>query len=235
MASKAGLNSELESFRQEWLSDLHSRRDEPAESSNAAQPAASHSARRHAEPPKSPTLSSRKPQSHHYQHHEVDDHYIQGPAFDEPAPKAGNTLSAPSKKPAPSKEESLVTALDHYESAMEREAQGNIGESLKLYRKAYRVCNASYQTLDSYLHSVDSTDTSFTRSSTPEWIRDIVRSTSQPHHPPSPKPRHNRRPHLQHPPHPLLLQPRSNHPPHSPSATFSPASPLSRSSRKHPK
>ncbi|KAG8411207.1 hypothetical protein J3459_016551 [Metarhizium acridum] len=32
----------------------------------------------------------------------------------------------------------LVSALDHYEEAMEKEALGNMGDSLKLYRKAYR-------------------------------------------------------------------------------------------------
>lgn len=31
------------------------------------------------------------------------------------------------------------TALEHYEKAVERESQGNLGDSLKLYRKAYRV------------------------------------------------------------------------------------------------
>lgn len=31
------------------------------------------------------------------------------------------------------------SALEHYEQAVERESQGNLGDSLKLYRKAYRV------------------------------------------------------------------------------------------------
>ena len=31
------------------------------------------------------------------------------------------------------------SALEHYEQAVERESQGNLGESVKLYRKAYRV------------------------------------------------------------------------------------------------
>lgn len=33
------------------------------------------------------------------------------------------------------------SALEHYEQAVERELQGNLGESLKLYRKAYRARN----------------------------------------------------------------------------------------------
>jgi F-box protein 9 len=32
------------------------------------------------------------------------------------------------------------SALEHYEKAVEKESQGNLGESLNLYRKAYRVC-----------------------------------------------------------------------------------------------
>ena len=31
------------------------------------------------------------------------------------------------------------SALEHYERAVERETQGNLGDSLNLYRKAYRV------------------------------------------------------------------------------------------------
>jgi F-box protein 9 len=31
------------------------------------------------------------------------------------------------------------TALEHYEKAVERETQGSLGDSLNLYRKAYRV------------------------------------------------------------------------------------------------
>ena len=32
-----------------------------------------------------------------------------------------------------------TSALEHYEKAVEREDQGNLGDSLKLYRQAYRV------------------------------------------------------------------------------------------------
>jgi len=32
-----------------------------------------------------------------------------------------------------------VSALDHYEKAVEREVAGKLGDSLNLYRKAFRV------------------------------------------------------------------------------------------------
>lgn len=33
------------------------------------------------------------------------------------------------------------SALEHYEKAVEKETQGSLGESLSLYRKAFRVCS----------------------------------------------------------------------------------------------
>lgn len=38
----------------------------------------------------------------------------------------------------------LITALDHYELAVKRENDGNLGESLDLYRKAFHVCPYIY-------------------------------------------------------------------------------------------
>ena len=34
----------------------------------------------------------------------------------------------------------IDSALEHYERAVEKESQGSLGDSLSLYRKAYRVC-----------------------------------------------------------------------------------------------
>ena len=69
-----------------------------------------------------------------------DDDYLQGRVFDEPPPSSGRTLDETEPQSA-TKEKGLVSALDHYEEAMEKEASGNMGDSLKLYRKAYRVCD----------------------------------------------------------------------------------------------
>lgn len=41
---------------------------------------------------------------------------------------------------APVAEKPLASAMDHFEKAIEREGQGSLGDSLTLYRKAYRVC-----------------------------------------------------------------------------------------------
>jgi F-box protein 9 len=153
-SQEEAVSSELESFRQQWLSDLRRARN-PSSSNNAATT--------DPEPPSIPIRrgSASKPSSasharshsdhqfpHHHRHDEDGD-YLQGRVFDEPAPPpAGHTLSPSSPSPAgPGRgnnvddddQRALVTALDHYEEAMARESEGNMGESLKLYRRAYRV------------------------------------------------------------------------------------------------
>lgn len=70
--------------------------------------------------------------------------YVGGRSFDEPAPplivsSEARTLGSSIDAAAKPNETNLVSALDHYEKAMEKEAEGNMGDSLQLYRKAYKV------------------------------------------------------------------------------------------------
>jgi F-box protein 9 len=74
--------------------------------------------------------TSKKPVLSH-----VDDDYVQPPTFDEP-PSPGATRKEDETSTALTEP---VSALDHFEAAVIKEAQGNLGESLKLYRKSFRV------------------------------------------------------------------------------------------------
>ncbi|KAH0492420.1 hypothetical protein TgHK011_007376 [Trichoderma gracile] len=133
-------NSELESFRQQWISDLRSRRESVGSAAHEAGASSSSSAtippvasrpRKHTGP-SSPTTKKILPAI------EDDEYYLHGQTFDTlpPTSSGGHLLSdAPGKHD----EKPLVSALDHYEKAMEKEAQGNMGESLRLYRQAYRL------------------------------------------------------------------------------------------------
>jgi F-box protein 9 len=133
-------NSELESFRQQWLSDLQSRKESvssasheagASSSSSAAVPPVASRQRKHTGP-SSPTTKKILPAI------EDDEYYLHGQTFDTlPPPSSGGHLL--SDAPGKHDEKPLVSALDHYEKAMEKEAQGNMGESLRLYRQAYRV------------------------------------------------------------------------------------------------
>lgn len=134
-------NSDLESFRQQWISDLRSRKESVgsasheagrSSSSSAANPPVASRPRKHTGPSSPAAATKTLPAI------EDDEYYLHGQTFDTlPPPSSGGHLL--SDAPGKHDEKPLVSALDHYEKAMEKEAQGNMGESLRLYRQAYRV------------------------------------------------------------------------------------------------
>jgi F-box protein 9 len=136
MASDQNLDSELESFRRQWLSDLRSRTNHAGAHSSSVAP----STRNVAGLFPSEAMSRRlAPEEDH-----LDSAYLHGPSFgDLPAYHMTGQDSSSHPHPAPaagsSKDKQLVSALDHFEEAMLKEAQGNMGDSLKLYRQAYKV------------------------------------------------------------------------------------------------
>ncbi|KAH8173750.1 f-box-like domain-containing protein [Sarocladium implicatum] len=123
-------NPDLESFRAQWLSDLRSREaseSTPARTSNTATRAPNPASRRH-----QPTSSITKVAAEGDDDHD----YVPTHSFDAPPNPPGRTLDDPQD---PDEKKPLVSALDHYEEAMEKEAQGNMRDSLHLYRRAYRM------------------------------------------------------------------------------------------------
>jgi F-box protein 9 len=139
------LNSELESFRRKWLSDLKTRNDHPehtgtsATGGSAAGGSGSSSSRRpHHGPPISslPHKPAPAPADDGEGEDENEDGYVQSPSFDREEP-----TQLPQEAHHDRKGKKLVSALDHFEEAMHKEDQGNMGDSLKLYRKAYRLDN----------------------------------------------------------------------------------------------
>lgn len=157
------LNSELESFRQKWLSDLKTRNEHPETAETSAAAAGPSSRRPHHGPPISslPHKPAAAPTD------DAEDDYVQSRSFDH-----DEHVSAPAPQEAhhDRKGKKLVSALDHFEEAMHKEDQGNMGDSLKLYRKAYRVCT----TIRLLTHG----DADSVYSLIMVLIGDIVRSTS---------------------------------------------------------
>lgn len=138
-------NAELESFRREWREEV-ARRSKPGAAPRAAPRAAHHAARSSAVPVPPPT---RLPPAHHAAA-DRKDREEEGPpptSFDpeELAQQVGQLSVAPEKE---DEEQDGFTrlevkepnsALEHFERAVEKEAAGNLGDSLQHYRKAYRV------------------------------------------------------------------------------------------------
>ncbi len=118
-------NPELESFRQQWRAEVSARSqgdgNKSSKSSNAG-------------PPK---ISRRTSHIIGLAPEREDEEYT-GPrhAFKLSGSIRVEGEEAQSSKPS---DKEPQTALEHYEKAVERESQGSLGDSLGLYRKAFRV------------------------------------------------------------------------------------------------
>ncbi len=120
-------NPELETFRQQWRAEVSARAQ--AEPNKATKPKATR------RPPPITSLSSSKALKP-VKEDEDDIEPQKTFSLDGPSSPKEHARSSTSKEPQ--------SALDHYEKAVERESQGSLGESLDLYRKAFRV---SYMSL----------------------------------------------------------------------------------------
>ncbi|OLN84328.1 F-box protein pof7 [Colletotrichum chlorophyti] len=124
------LDSELESFRQQWQTELKSKKPAP-DFSKAPQLQKSVASSSKASVPKTGSKSAENKKSQV----DEDEEYARLLSFDEAPAPSGRTVDQPDPQP----EKELVSALDHFEEAVEKEAIGNLGDSLKLYRKAFRL------------------------------------------------------------------------------------------------
>lgn len=137
--------AELESFRRRWREEVSGRAKgkapvSPAVPTSTAGPSVGKS---HAHAPKGPGPDvashsharqrslEEKDEIVPYSHQDLGEKQ-HGRRLDETNAQTAAIASA-SKEPK--------TALDHYEKAVERETQGNLGDSVRLYRKAFKVRN----------------------------------------------------------------------------------------------
>jgi F-box protein 9 len=120
-------NSVLEAFRRQWREEVSAKTQDSSKS--AASP--SKLSRR---PPPITRLSTRRPSKPSEEGEE--DHGEPQSFTSLDAPRNPETKQAESSHEGDKEPES---ALEHYERAVEKETQGNLGDSLNLYRKAFRV------------------------------------------------------------------------------------------------
>lgn len=130
--------AELEKFRRQWQDEV-SARNRPAPpisqctsstSEKSQQPPSTSS-----KPPPKATIPSAN------RHEDDNNDLAEGFDFDDfkewdEARKPGGVEGVPHPE---SNRREPTSALEHYEEAVEREIQGNLGESLNLYRKAFRA------------------------------------------------------------------------------------------------
>ena len=122
-------NPELEQFRQQWRAEVSARSNADGHKASKA----SKSSRR--PPPITSLSSSNKPKTQ-----KEDDDEVESQTFGLDGPGQGGE-DGESSQEVPKEPQS---ALEHYEKAVERENQGSLGDSLDLYRKAFRVCPSKH-------------------------------------------------------------------------------------------
>ncbi|ROT42319.1 hypothetical protein SODALDRAFT_354449 [Sodiomyces alkalinus F11] len=133
MESDPRLDSELESFRQQWRSELQAKKPW----GHSGQRRTSHATTAASSSQPAPRLEAHKASIPSLDYEDPNEDYVQTRSFDEPAgpSSSGGTLADTGTLD----EKELFSALDHFEAAVEKEAVGSLGDSLKLYRKAFRM------------------------------------------------------------------------------------------------
>lgn len=131
-------NSELEYFRKQWQEEV-SARSKGGPSSSGSQGAKTVS--RPPGPPKRGSLRPERDLSAAYSNELSSGLLLDSHGYHHLGePDEIRKLSVEGEGIHPSNRTEPHSALEHYEKAVERESQGNLGDSLALYRKAYRVC-----------------------------------------------------------------------------------------------
>jgi F-box protein 9 len=122
---------ELERFRQQWKEEVTARKRRSRVSADltADQPSSSSSGQK-----KTPHPHPAARKNHHddelepRSYHDLEEKELGRKIGDE---SFGTSSSSAKSEPK--------TALEHYERAVEKEEQGNLGDSMALYRKAFKV------------------------------------------------------------------------------------------------
>lgn len=120
-------NPDLESFREQWRAEVRAR-NSGASGTQQRSTTSGHAESSRASAPRASRTKLRV--------QDTDEDHVEARTFD--APEPGQEM-----KQDDLENREPVTALEHYERAVEKEDQGSLGDSLHLYRRAFRVRNTA--------------------------------------------------------------------------------------------
>lgn len=122
---------ELESFRRQWREEVSARSRHQSFLAAAQRPAPASSSKPHPSHRNKAPVIPETPRDAHDGHDDAEQHAY----HDLDEKHSGRKLA----DPAPAPTGVPVSALEHYEEAVRRETQGKLGDSVNLYRKAFKV------------------------------------------------------------------------------------------------
>lgn len=137
--------AELEHFRQQWRAEVQAKTQPSSSAGPSSSASSSQPSKGKAPLPHRPSHARRKDRES--EHRDGTEHAEKPEDASEPAPyqypdlgekRAGRRLDE-SSPPAAALSSEPTSALEHYEQAVEKESQGSLGDSLSLYRKAFKV------------------------------------------------------------------------------------------------
>ncbi|KAL1970133.1 hypothetical protein VTN77DRAFT_6538 [Rasamsonia byssochlamydoides] len=133
-------NAELESFRRQWREEVSRRTKAASTSKPPSQPSVSSSAREEHFPPTRHEVADRKEDAYEedFGQHNYGEFVQQVGQLSLQTADEDTFQRAPQREPR--------SALEHFEKAVQKEAEGNLGDSLSHYRKAYRLDSSVDQT-----------------------------------------------------------------------------------------
>ena len=127
-------NAELESFRQKWREEVSAK--SKAGGNHEVPPTAKSAGTSKVRGPGAPRKPSDKASREDEDHFEPRDLSELNRSSSSVVPGGGESSKQSSREPR--------SALEYYEKAVEKENQGSLGNSLDLYRKAFKVCKNSW-------------------------------------------------------------------------------------------
>ncbi|GME38977.1 F-box domain cyclin-like protein [Neofusicoccum parvum] len=122
---------ELESFRRQWREEVSARSRHQSFLAAAQRPAPASSSKPHPSHRNKAPVIPETPRDAHDGHDDAEQHAY----HDLDEKHSGRKLA----DPAPAPTGVPVSALEHYEEAVRRETQGKLGDSVNLYRKAFKL------------------------------------------------------------------------------------------------
>ncbi|GME36426.1 F-box domain cyclin-like protein [Neofusicoccum parvum] len=122
---------ELESFRRQWREEVSARSRHQSSLAAAQRPAHASSSKPHPSHRNKAPVIPETPRDAHDGHDDAEQHAY----HDLDEKHSGRKLA----DPAPAPTGVPVSALEHYEEAVRRETQGKLGDSVNLYRKAFKL------------------------------------------------------------------------------------------------
>ncbi|KAI1500285.1 hypothetical protein F5X99DRAFT_387068 [Biscogniauxia marginata] len=140
------IQSELENFREQWRAEVSARTrstaNPPQQQTNRQSHQTDHSSSSYKPPKKNEPSHRRTTSKNVAQLVDDDEEYVPTQSFDEPdANRTRGGQGLDGEDATSSKDSEPKTALEFYEHAVERETTGKLGDSLQLYRKAFRMDN----------------------------------------------------------------------------------------------